>query len=237
MGKSKRKVPGINASSTADISFILLIFFLVVTSMDSQLGLKVTLPEKQDDEKDPPKLMMRNVLSIKVNKENKVLISSAGKLRLDSEEDVDKIGYARLMEKYDVPADSLNFPIDRLCELVKDFARNSDDAAFFPQLYDNVQEYYDEKKEVHVLPSVKAGQEPVKYAKNHVVSLTTDRATSYSTYFKVVHELYKAYDELRDELSQKEYGKLFNDLEPTEQALIKLYYPNKIFEAEPIGYK
>ena len=54
MGKSKRKVPGINASSTADISFILLIFFLVVTSMNSNFGLQVMLPnppeEQQQDE-------------------------------------------------------------------------------------------------------------------------------------------------------------------------------------------
>ena len=44
MGKSNRKVPGINASSTADISFILLIFFLVVTSMNSSTGFNVRLP-------------------------------------------------------------------------------------------------------------------------------------------------------------------------------------------------
>ena len=39
MARKKRKVPGLNASSTADISFILLIFFLVTTSMDTDSGL------------------------------------------------------------------------------------------------------------------------------------------------------------------------------------------------------
>ena len=38
MAKKKKKVPGLNASSTADISFILLIFFLITTSMDTDTG-------------------------------------------------------------------------------------------------------------------------------------------------------------------------------------------------------
>ena len=48
MARSKRKVPGLNASSTADISFILLIFFLVVTSMDTDTGLARRLPNPPD---------------------------------------------------------------------------------------------------------------------------------------------------------------------------------------------
>ena len=38
MGK-KRKVPGINGSSSADIAFMLLLFFLLTTSMDTDMGL------------------------------------------------------------------------------------------------------------------------------------------------------------------------------------------------------
>ena len=38
MGK-KRKTPGINGSSSADIAFMLLIFFLITTSMDTDKGL------------------------------------------------------------------------------------------------------------------------------------------------------------------------------------------------------
>ena len=45
--KEKKNVPGLNTSSTADISFMLLIFFLVTTSMDSNKGIYRSLPPMQ----------------------------------------------------------------------------------------------------------------------------------------------------------------------------------------------
>ena len=44
MAKKKREVPEINSSSTADIAFLLLIFFLITTSMDTDRGLARRLP-------------------------------------------------------------------------------------------------------------------------------------------------------------------------------------------------
>ena len=44
MGK-KRKVPGINGSSSADIAFMLLLFFLLTTSMDTDMRLARKLLE------------------------------------------------------------------------------------------------------------------------------------------------------------------------------------------------
>ena len=43
MAKKKREVPEINSSSTADIAFLLLIFFLITTSMDTDRGLACLL--------------------------------------------------------------------------------------------------------------------------------------------------------------------------------------------------
>ncbi len=42
----KRRVPQLNTTATADISFMLLIFFLITTSMDSDKGLRRQLPPK-----------------------------------------------------------------------------------------------------------------------------------------------------------------------------------------------
>ena len=78
----KRKVPGINASSTADISFILLIFFLVTTSMDTDRGLQVRLPQPPDETQlqDPPKIRKRNSLVVNVNMNNEILITQGEKV-------------------------------------------------------------------------------------------------------------------------------------------------------------
>lgn len=76
MGKKKRKMPGLNTSSTADISFMLLIFFLVTTSMDTDQGLGRTLPKPpEEDKKDAEiKVKERNILNIRINKDNYLLI-------------------------------------------------------------------------------------------------------------------------------------------------------------------
>ena len=75
MGK-KRKMPGLNTSSTADISFMLLIFFLVTTSMDTDQGLARTLPKPPEDEdaKNELKVKERNILNIRINKDNYLMI-------------------------------------------------------------------------------------------------------------------------------------------------------------------
>ena len=75
MGK-KRKMPGLNTSSTADISFMLLIFFLVTTSMDTDQGLGRTLPKPPEDDQlnNEIKVKERNILNIPINKDNYVMI-------------------------------------------------------------------------------------------------------------------------------------------------------------------
>ncbi|MDR0972881.1 MAG: biopolymer transporter ExbD [Prevotellaceae bacterium] len=77
MGKKKRSVPEINSSSTADIAFIILIFFLVTTSMDTDMGLTRRLPEPQQDEqqKQDQRIRERNILKVHVNRDNELLVN------------------------------------------------------------------------------------------------------------------------------------------------------------------
>ncbi len=67
MAIDKKKIPEINAGSMADIAFLLLIFFLVATTMNVDTGLQRVLPpisEKQDQEVEVKK---RNLLLVFVN--------------------------------------------------------------------------------------------------------------------------------------------------------------------------
>ena len=77
MGKGKRKVPGLNQSSTADISFILLIFFLVTTSMDVDSGLSRRLPEWDPNAiEQEMTIKERNIMTVQVNKNNEIHIKN-----------------------------------------------------------------------------------------------------------------------------------------------------------------
>lgn len=71
----KRQVPEINAGSMADIAFLLLIFFLVTTTMDIDSGLSRMLPPPVPaDQPPPPPIHDRDVFVVLVNKDNRLLV-------------------------------------------------------------------------------------------------------------------------------------------------------------------
>ena len=69
------KTPELNASSMADIAFLLLIFFLVTTTMDVDTGIGRKLPPPPDPSVKPPDVKDRNVMNILVNKSDRLLIN------------------------------------------------------------------------------------------------------------------------------------------------------------------
>ena len=192
----KRKVPGLNASSTADISFILLIFFLVTTSMDTDRGLAVRLPNPpEDNQQDPPKIRERNSMIVNVNMNNQIMVT--------------------------VAKNSKEIQISELRELAKQFIANPENDPDLPEL-------------IPVELPAPFGVQPI--TKNHVISLQTDRATSYDTYFQVENELYGAYNDLRDELARKSFGHPYRACTEDEQLACRQYYKCVISEAEPRKY-
>ena len=78
MAKAKRKAGEINSSSMADIAFLLLIFFLVTTTMDVDSGMKRTLPPIADNEQQQQdvELKERNVLMVNVSKEGRIMVGT-----------------------------------------------------------------------------------------------------------------------------------------------------------------
>ena len=75
MARGKRKVPDINSSSTADIAFLLLIFFLITTSMDTDRGLARQLPPppEKDQKMDDIKVKDRNILPVFLNMQDQLM--------------------------------------------------------------------------------------------------------------------------------------------------------------------
>ena len=74
MARKKRKVPGINGASCADIAFMLLLFFLLTTSMDTDQGLARSLPRPPDpDQINETKVNERNILNVKISGDNRIM--------------------------------------------------------------------------------------------------------------------------------------------------------------------
>ena len=203
---AKRDLPEINAGSMADIAFLLLIFFLVTTTMDVDTGISRKLPEKQDDDIKPPILKEKNVFIVTVNRNNEILVEgdtfmTVDKLRDEAVKFIDNGG-------------GLGNPID--------------DA---------------EPAECDWCEGAKA-PDSSDHPNKAVISLESDRGTSYGTYIAVQNELVGAYTVLRNRLSEQLYGVTYTQLlkenknNPSESLKekitnIKVKYPQIISEAEP----
>ena len=72
--KKKREGADINGSSMADIAFLLLIFFLVTTTINVDTGIGMVLPPPLDPEQEPPPIRERNLMKILVNAQGLVLM-------------------------------------------------------------------------------------------------------------------------------------------------------------------
>jgi biopolymer transport protein ExbD len=77
MATRKRDIPEINAGSMADIAFLLLVFFLVTTTMDIPTGLQVALPPITEEPPDESKQKKREVLEVLVNANDQLLVEGS----------------------------------------------------------------------------------------------------------------------------------------------------------------
>ena len=86
----KRNAEGINASSSADIAFLLLIFWLTTTTMNSDKGLQRRLPPMPDEnqKQEDVKVNRRNIIQVKINSNDRVI---AGGQIMEISEIKDKI--------------------------------------------------------------------------------------------------------------------------------------------------
>ena len=191
MGK-KKKVPEVNSSSTADIAFLLLVCFLMTTTMAVNKGLSRRLPPPvpADQKTEDLKVKERNVFVVLINSDNQLLVQN---------------------EYLDVT---------KLKDKAKEFILNENDDPNLPEKVPMEVEYFGN----------------VMVTKDHVISLQNDRGTSYSKYIEVQNELVAAYNELRNDLSQKKWAKNYDELDEDQQKAVQKILPQKISEAEPKNY-
>ncbi len=204
---AKRDLPEINAGSMADIAFLLLIFFLVTTTMDVDTGISRKLPEKQPEDIEPPKLKEKNIFVVTVNRNNEILVEGDKFMKVDEIREEAK--------KFIDNGGGIGNPIDGAEPAECDWCEGAKDPA--------------------------SSDHPNKA----IISLESDRGTSYGTYIAVQNELVGAYTDLRNRLSKKLYGVSYEQLlkdqkndignESLKAKIdnIKKKYPQIISEAEP----
>ena len=108
--RKRREVPGLNTTSTADISFMLLVFFLVTTSMDVDKGMNRQLPPKQEEKQEMMDVDRSKVMSLALSEE--------GLLTIDEKPaNIDKI--RRQLKEFIVstgPSHIIELKTDRKCD-------------------------------------------------------------------------------------------------------------------------
>ena len=184
MPSRRRGLSEINAGSMADIAFLLLIFFLVTTTMDVDSGISRKLPPMPEENVETPEIHKKNIFVVLINKNNKIL---AG------------IGSPTKMVEI------------------------NGDGSISSSLKDDVKVFVTNNGK-----NPNSSENPEKA----IVSLQNQEGTSYNMYIQVQNELTKAYNELRNEKSNIDYGKDFKKLDAEEQKTIKKFYPMKVSEAE-----
>ena len=71
---AKRAAPEVNAGSMADIAFLLLIFFLVTTTIETDSGINRKLPPIEDPNAKPPTIKQKNIFTVLLNGKDQLLV-------------------------------------------------------------------------------------------------------------------------------------------------------------------
>ena len=202
-----RKVPEINAGSMADIAFLLLIFFLVTTTMDVDSGITRRLPPPLEPNPDEEPIKDRNIFVVLVNSADQLLVEgkeiSINQLRMEA-----KIFLSNPTNSESLPE---MIPISEKIKIA--IAKNKPKQA---------KKYTDVKK---MLGDIRISK--------GVISLQNDRGTSYDMYIQVQNELAAAVRELRDEMAKDKFSSKFSKLNKDQAKAIQKAIPVSISEAEP----
>ncbi len=122
------------------------------------------------------------------------------------------------------PTDQQIITLNELTDRAKEFILNPMESEDLPEMKEEEIEMPDGSKWVY----------PVSQG---VISLQTTRDTGYQSYIQVQNELTRAFNEIRDDVSERKFGSKFSDLTEEQRGVITKAIPLKISEAEPRNIK
>ncbi len=234
---ARREVGEINAGSMADIAFLLLIFFLVTTTMEVDAGIGRQLPLKIEyDGPPPPPVNMRNVLEILANSNDDLLVE--GKfIEIEELEEFVRDFYTANLTQKDADVNMPNYELVNIPKCTSQIANLKAQMEKSPEnemLAAELGKWETKLALCNELPT-KSYNEMNKSA---VVQLKNQAGTSYGLYIEIQNILKKVVNELRvakcKEMGWGDYFELKEDNVEDQDIIKKLriLVPERIIESK-----
>lgn len=239
---AKREAPEINAGSMADIAFLLLIFFLVTTTMDKDMAYLRKIPKKVEV-KDPDPVEKKNIYKITINSKQQIQArdSIIGPEEIESLNGRIKHFYTvnrgkKTGRNLDYPYYSFgtkdmymqkwteaNIRLENYEKQDPDSDKNLD--KYIEQALNEIAEWEKKMKIIETYTAHSGKLEIPEIALQAHIRLESFLDTDYSGYIAIQSEVEKAITELRDEES--------NDLFGITYSAMRTYYQQNILEDKP----
>ena len=226
-----REVEEINASSMADIAFLLLIFFLVTTTLHKEKVVEERLPQRVPEGTIPPKVLPKDVLEIVANRRDQILLEK----ELAEIEDIKE----KVREFYIHPLTATNWPT--LTPLKLNAVKDS--VALFKSYVESGEERFEKKlKEFQKkLLAIELVGEYNELSPKGMITIQLDNSTKFETYLKVLDQIMLGLNELRDELSREKFNIPYDKLNERDEddraklTALQMVYPKRIMKAKNVN--
>ena len=216
---AKRSSPEVNAGSMADIAFLLLIFFLVTTTIETDSGISRLLPPIEENEEDVI-IKQKNIFTVLLNGKDQLLVED------------------ELMDLEDLKQSAIDFLDNGGGGMDSNWVIWNDQTNDWENTGKSGCNYCNGKRDP------KSSDNPDKA----IISLKNERETSYATYVSVQNEIMAAYAHVRNQRGLKLFGETYEDMKkswydvnsPEHKSIqlkkkiyqIKKEYPQKFSEVE-----
>jgi biopolymer transport protein ExbD len=251
---AKRDIPEINAGSMADIAFLLLLFFLVTTTMEKDTAYIRDIPKKVENPPEDIEIEERNILKIEANSANQLKVR-------DDYPEPDNISaliqnfYTSNEKENDLKS---NYPLYSTATLIMcdvEYVKLEKEIEGIDEVADKIrydylvsaQDEWNKKREAIQLLSRETGiTELREIDKQAHIKIVVQKDTKYSIYTKIHNEIEEALNVLRNKKCKEIFNESYTHMrfrynqnpddnleDKPKLDLIKVLYPGKIIEVEP----
>jgi biopolymer transport protein ExbD len=240
---ARRELEEINASSMADIAFLLLVFFLVTTTFNKIKVIPDKLPIKQENA--PPVVVYPyNILDIVANKNDAIQLEND--VFLDGIEQLDQL--TEMVNEFFVHPrmdDKRKWP--EVYNLTP--AMSADSLNMYQVAYDNAPDdknlkgkvsLWEKRDKAAQMFSGTNGYVPI-ISDKAVIAIKMDNTTKYITYIKILDAIMAGINELKNDMMEDVLGRSYStldlriDTDKEISELLEVIYPKRVMKKKSVA--